>query len=260
MEQLLYKLEKFEGPLDLLLHLIEKNKINIYDIPIVLITEQYMDYIRAMERADMEIMSEFLVMAATLLNIKSKMLLPVTKNEDEEEVDPRQELVERLLEYKMYKYASQELKDMQIDADKSFFRKCMIPDEIENYKEVIDPAEVLNDVTLDKINSIFQEVMKKQVDRVDPVRSKFGKIEKEDVEFPKKMRQVQEYGLEHKTFSFRDLLMEQCTKMEVIVTFLCMLELMKLGRVDISQKEIFDDIMITYLADDIIEIGEDNSF
>jgi len=106
-------LEKFEGPLDLLLHLIEKNKINIYDIPIVEITEQYMDYIRQMQEQDMEVMSEFLVMAATLLNIKSKMLLPEEEPEDTEEpVDPRQELVERLLQYKMYKYASLELSDL----------------------------------------------------------------------------------------------------------------------------------------------------
>ena len=102
-----FTLEKFEGPLDLLLHLIEKNKINIYDIPIVEITEQYMEYIRQMQEQDMEVMSEFLVMAATLLNIKSKMLLPKEEPENEEEtVDPRQELVERLLQYKMYKYAS----------------------------------------------------------------------------------------------------------------------------------------------------------
>ena len=101
------KLEAFEGPLDLLLHLIDKNKINIYDIPIVQITEQYMEYIRQMERKKLDIMSEFLVMAATLLRIKSEMLLPREIKEDGEIVDPRQELVERLLEYKMYKYISQ---------------------------------------------------------------------------------------------------------------------------------------------------------
>nr|MCR5798154.1 segregation/condensation protein A [Eubacterium sp.] len=109
------KLEVFEGPLDLLLHLIEKNKVDIYDIPIVLITEQYLDYVQQMEKANMDIMSEFLVMAATLVKIKSKMLLPV-EEEDEEYEDPRQELVERILEYKMYKYASFELKDRQVDA------------------------------------------------------------------------------------------------------------------------------------------------
>ena len=98
------KLEAFEGPLDLLLHLIEKNKIDIYDIPIVEITNQYMDYIRQMQREDLNVMSEFLVMAATLLDIKCRMLLPKEVTEDGEEEDPRQELVEQLLQYKMYKY------------------------------------------------------------------------------------------------------------------------------------------------------------
>lgn len=102
------KLQVFEGPLDLLLHLIDVNKVNIYDIPIVEITAQYMEYIHEMQRQDLDIVSEFLVMAATLLDIKSKMLLPREVDEDGEEIDPRQELVEKLLEYKMYKYMSYE--------------------------------------------------------------------------------------------------------------------------------------------------------
>ena len=97
------KLPVFEGPLDLLLHLIDKNKVDIYDIPIVQITDQYMDYIRQMGREDLGVMSEFMVMAATLMDIKCKMLLPAPKKEDGQEEDPRADLVERLLEYKMYK-------------------------------------------------------------------------------------------------------------------------------------------------------------
>lgn len=116
------KLEVFEGPLDLLLHLIEKNKVDIYDIPIVEITEQYLDYIRQMQTEDMNVMSEFLLMAATLLDIKCRMLLPREVNEEGEEEDPRAELVEKLLEYKMYKYMSFELRDMELDAAKSFYR------------------------------------------------------------------------------------------------------------------------------------------
>ena len=128
--ELQVKLEVFDGPLDLLLHLIEKNKVDIFDIPIVLITEQYLDYVRKMDTKDMDVMSEFLVMAATLVKIKSKMLLPAEEEEQEEEEDPRQELVERLLEYKMYKYASFELKDRQVDAGKVFFKEPSIPDEM----------------------------------------------------------------------------------------------------------------------------------
>jgi len=250
------KLEVFEGPLDLLLHLIEKNKIDIYDIPIALITEQYMDYLKAMEKQDLDNMSEFLVMAATLLKIKSRMLLPQEETEEEEQEDPRQELVERLLEYKMYKFMSLELRDRHTDADKMMFKKSTLPPEVADFKEEINLEELIGDLTLSKLNDIFQSVMKKQVDKIDPVRSKFGKIEKEEVNLSKKMRYVQEYGLANKKFSFRKLLEEQHDKMDLIVTFLCVLELMKMGRVSIVQEEIFDDIFIEYLADDVIEIDE----
>lgn len=253
-------LEKFEGPLDLLLHLIEKNKINIYDIPIVEITEQYMDYIRQMQEQDMEVMSEFLVMAATLLNIKSKMLLPQEEPENTEEpVDPRQELVERLLQYKMYKFASLELSDRQLDAGRVLFKEANLPPEIADYKEPIDTRALLSDLTLQKLHSIFESVMKKQVEKIDPVRSKFGRIEKEEVSMSKKMREIQEYALANKRFSFRALLMEQYDKMDVVVTFLCILELMKIGRMHVVQEEIFDEIEIEYLAEDIIDF-EDSDF
>ena len=117
------KLQVFEGPLDLLLHLIDKNKINIYDINIVEITAQYMEYISMMQTHDLEVVSEFMVMAATLLDIKAKMLLPREVNEEGEEEDPRRELVEQLLEYKMYKYASYELRDRYTYAGKKFLQK-----------------------------------------------------------------------------------------------------------------------------------------
>ena len=124
------KLQVFEGPLDLLLHLIEKNKVDIYDIPIAEITEQYLDYIRQMQSEDMNVMSEFLLMAATLLDIKCRMLLPKEVNEEGEEEDPRAELVQKLLEYKAYKYMSYELRDMQVDARKNFYKDPTIPAEV----------------------------------------------------------------------------------------------------------------------------------
>ncbi|HHV12267.1 MAG TPA: segregation/condensation protein A [Clostridiales bacterium] len=250
------KLEAFEGPLDLLLHLIDKNKINIYDIPIVVITEQYLDYIRQMETKSLEIMSEFLVMAATLVNIKSRMLLPAPETEEEEAVDPRQELVERLLEYKMYKYISEELKDKQMDASRALFKPPTIPQEIADYREDVDVGALLSDLTLAKLHEIFRSIVKKQVDKIDPIRSKFGKIEKEDVNLAAKFAQIQEYGLEHRRFSFRNLLEAQMSKMEVIVTFLGILELIKIGRIKITQECLFDDIIITYLANDIVQMEE----
>lgn len=239
------KLEVFEGPLDLLLHLLEKNKVNIYDIPIVEITNQYMEYIQEMQRQDLNIMSEFLVMAATLLDIKSKMLLPKhAEEEDEEEVDPRAELVQQLLEYKMYKCISYELKDLQMDAERSMFKGPTIPEEVAAYEEPIDVKELIGDMTLKKLNAIFQSVMAKQENKLDPIRSKFGKIEKEEVSLNDKMLYLEAYAAQHKSFSFRSLLEEQCSKMEVIVTFLAVLELMKTGKITIFQEKTFDDIQI----------------
>lgn len=255
-----FTLEKFEGPLDLLLHLIEKNKVNIYDIPIVEITGQYMEYIQAMQEEDMEVMSEFLVMAATLLNIKSKMLLPTEEKEASQEAeDPRQELVERLLQYKMYKYASYELSDRQVDAGRILFKPETLPKEIAEYIEPVDTRELLSNLTLQRLHEIFESVMKKQIDKIDPVRSKFGRIEKEDVSMSQKMHSIQEYALKNKRFEFRALLEAQHTKMDVVVTFLCILELMKIGRMYVVQDGTFDKIEIEYLAEDMIEF-EDSDF
>lgn len=238
------KLQVFEGPLDLLLHLIDKNKVNIYDIPIVEITAQYMEYIAEMKRRDLNVLSEFLVMAATLIDIKSKMLLPSDPDSEEEEEDPRAELVQQLLEYKMYKCMAFELKDRQLDAQKFMFKEPTIPDEVLAYQEPVDIDELVSDVTLAKLNDIFQSIMKKQTEKIDPVRSKFGKIEKEEVSLEDKMDYLVEYAKEHKHFSFRSLLEAQCGKVEIIVTFLAILELMKMGKIYISQERIFDDIKI----------------
>ena len=240
------KLEAFEGPLDLLLHLIEKNKVDIYDIPIVLITEQYLDYVSKMDTKDMDVMSEFLVMAATLVRIKSKMLLPVEEEEEEEFEDPRQELVERILEYKMYKYASYELKDRQVDAGRMVFKEPSIPEEIQDFKEDVAIEDLLSDVTLAKLQGIFNSVMKKQVDKIDPIRSKFGEIEKEEISLEDHIVFLDSYAKEHKTFSFRKLLENGSGKTYVIVTFLGILEMMKMGKLTIVQENIFDDILITY--------------
>lgn len=239
------KLQVFEGPLDLLLHLIDKNKIDIYDIPIVEITNQYMEYIHAMEKEDLNIMSEFLVMAATLLDIKCKMLLPKEINEEGEEEDPRQELVEQILEYKMYKQMSYELRDRQIDADKILYKDATIPEEVLAYEEPVDLDALLGNLTLGKLHSIFQDVMKRQVDKIDPVRSKFGKIEKEEVTLPDKLQYVMEYAKQNKKFSFRDLLTKQSSKTQIVVTFLAILQMMKEGTIMIEQEQPFDDIMIT---------------
>lgn len=239
------KLEVFEGPLDLLLHLIEKNKIDIYDIPIVTITDQYLDFIKQMETEDMNVMSEFLVMAATLLDIKCRMLLPKEVNEEGEEEDPRAELVQKLLEYKMYKYMSFELRDRQVDAAKSWYKKPMLPKEVEDYQYPINYEELMGDMNLTKLHEIFKSVMKRQEDKIDPIRSQFGKIEKDEINLEEKQSYIEEYVKNHKRFSFRGLLEKQGSKMEIIVTFLAVLEMMKQGIISIEQENTFADIIIT---------------
>ncbi len=239
------KIENFEGPLDLLLHLIDVNKFNIFDIPIVEITEQYLEYVRNMDKKDLNTMSEFLVMAATLLEIKAKMLLPVEVDEEGEEIDPREELVQKLLEYKMYKYMSYELKDRMQDAAKAMYKLPTIPEEVEGYMEPVDLEKLIGDLTLKKLNDIFQSIMKRQNDKVDPIRSKFGKIEKEEVSLEDKLDFVESYAREHGTFSFKSMLEGQSSKMQIVVTFLAILELMKTGKIVIKQDEAFADIIIT---------------
>ena len=246
-DKLEFKINEFHGPLDLLLHLIEKNKFNIFDIPIVEITEQYLEYVNAMQESNLDIMSEFLVMAATLISIKAKMLLPKEEEEEEEEEDPRAELVRRLLEYKMYKYASYELKDMEMDAVRAYYKGASIPDEVKQFKEEIDPAEVVGDTTLAMLNEIFNQVMKRTVDRVDPIRSKFGTIEKEEVRIEDKMDEIRTSVKGLKGINFKTLLEMQASKINIIVTFLAVLELMKVGDIVIRQDELFGDIIIDSL-------------
>lgn len=241
------KLQVFEGPLDLLLHLIDKNKVNIYDIPIAVITEQYMEYINQMDKEDLNIVSEFLVMAATLLDIKSRMLLPKELDEEGEEEDPRAELVAKLLEYKMFKYMAYELKDRQIDAEKSFYKQATVPDEVEAYRPPVDLQELVGDTTLAKLNAIFADVMKRKEDKVDPIRSKFGRIEKEEVSLSERFAQIKSYLMTNKKFSFRQMLSGNTSKLSVIVSFLVVLELIKQGFVTVSQEGTCEEIDITVI-------------
>ncbi len=239
-----YKLESFEGPLDLLLHLIEKNKVNIYDIPIAEITDQYLDYVKHMEEESLDVVSEFLVMAATLLDIKARMLLPKEVNEEGEEEDPRAELVARLLEYKTYKYMSMELKDMELDAEKIFYKSPTVPKEVKEYEQPVDLDKLLDGVTLAKLQQIFQSVMRRQQDKIDPVRSTFGTIKKEPVSLEEKIASVMQYARTHRKFSFRTMLTKQKDRTEIVVTFLALLELMKIGKIHLTQENLFDDMMI----------------
>lgn len=238
------KLEVFEGPMDLLLHLLDKNKVSIYDIPIAEITDQYMEYIRSMKESmpDMEVMSDFLVMAATLLDIKSRMLLP-TQKEEEEVQDPREELTARLLEYRIYKDRAKELKKMELEEGKSlYWEKERIPKELVGKQQLPDMDTLLDGITMGKLEDIFHMVMKRQIDRIDPIRSKFGEIRKEKINLADRVLSLVNFGKEKKKFSFFQLLREQEGKEGVIVTFLACLELIRRGNLQAIQNDTFADI------------------
>ena len=239
------RLEAFEGPLDLLLHLIDKNKINIYDIPVSEITDQYLDYVQQMKEEKLEVASEFLVMAATLLDIKSRMLLPREEKEDEEEEgDPREELVQRLLDYKLTKYQSEELKDKSLEASRNVFRKQDLPREVRDYQPPVDYDELLGETTLKNLTKIFEDVLKRQKNRMDPVRSTFGRIRKEEVSIEARTEELQEFFKTHSRTSFRALLEGSKTRQSLIVTFLILLDFIKSGVVHVSQSDIFGEIEI----------------
>ena len=157
----------------------------------------------------------------------------------------RVQLVQQLLEYKLYKSISYELKDRQLDADRVMYKAPTIPDEVSEYAPPLNMDELLNGLTLRKLNAIFESVMKRQIDKLDPVRSKFGRIEKEEVSLEEKVVILEQYAAVHKQFSFRGLLERQSSRVQVIVTFLAVLELMKTGKIEIFQKQAFDDISIT---------------
>lgn len=244
------KLQVFEGPMDLLMHLIEKNKIDIYDIPIVTITDQYLDYVRQMEHSDMNVTSEFLVMAATLLDIKSRMLLPREEDEEGEEEDPRDELVKRLLEYKMYKFMSEELREKSRQAGFSYFREQDLPEEVRSYVPPLNYEELIGDWTAQSLKSVFADVMKRRKSRVDPIRSGFGKIHREVISVADKTLYIRAYLKSHPHADFREMLELQDSKEEIIVTFLVILELMKHQKIRITQEEAFGRILIDLVDPD----------
>lgn len=254
--ELSVKLPVFEGPLDLLLHLIDKNKIDIYDIPIVMITDQYLDYVRQIPQEDLNLMSEFMVMAATLLDIKCRMLLPREKAGDEDDGDPRADLVAQLLEYKMYKYMSYELKDRMADAELMMYHTGGLPREVAEYRAPVDTEHLTDGLTLQRLHEIFRDVLKRQENKRDPIRSNFGRIEKEEISLPDKMSYVRAYAKKHEYFTFRALLQSQRSRTQVVVTFLAILELMRSGGIRLTQEEAFGEIYIETVKEAIDNDGE----
>jgi segregation and condensation protein A len=226
------KLARFEGPLDLLLHLIKRDEIDIYDIPIAHITQQYLAYIELMRALDLEIAGEFLVMAATLMRIKAKMLLPLPAvGEEEDEGDPREELVQRLIEYRQFKEAAETLK-LREGERRLLFERGMVPGEDDAGPLPLAPATLFD--LLDALNRVMSRVAEQPVYEVQ------GELYDVEDKMSLIARTVAELG----SVSFTDLLLKCRARSEMIVTFIALLELIKLGQVTVIQSQNFADIML----------------
>ena len=224
------RLQVFEGPLDLLLHLIEKNKIDIYDIPIAQVTDQYMEYVRALQEEDPDIASSFLLMAATLLEIKSRMLLPGTDLSEDDEEDPRQELIEQLTTYRIYKEAAGRLGEHELPGISWLCRDPYIPPQVKENRDPVNVSEVLDDLTLRRLSEIFDEVMRRREESIDPVKSRFGRIRQEKMTLSQRMDEVRSIFTRTRRTSFRELLRQTGGgRTGMIMTFLSVLELAKDG-------------------------------
>lgn len=237
------RLEKFEGPLDLLLHLIKKNEINIYDIPIALITQQYLEYLSLMKSLNLAVAGEFLVMAATLVQIKARMLLPVEETEDEDDgPDPREELIRRLLEYKQFKEAAGALDSREREWRDVFARE-------EAPAAPVKASEtLLEDLSLFDLVDALQSVLDRTPHR------RLLEIEPDQLTVKDRMNAVLEVLEGKESITFLSLFEGQGHRLVIIVTFLALLELTRLKLVRVFQAETFGPILLTRT---FLPIGED---
>jgi segregation and condensation protein A len=228
------KLDIFEGPLDLLLYLIKKNEIDVYDIPIALITEQYLQYIRMMRALNLDLAGEYLVLASTLLLIKSKMLLPEPPIEGEqpEEEDPRAELVRQLLEYQAYKEASLTLAGRPL-LERDVFKQASLPFTLENAEE-----EAIVEATVFDLVQAFQRIVTSLGQ--DTVMD----IDTEKLSLTDRIHDILEKLIEKKSITFEDLILERRDRRWIIYTFLAVLELMKTHLIRAYQSGLFGQIWI----------------
>lgn len=246
MSILQIKLEEFEGPLDLLLKLIDKNKIDIYDIPISKLTDDYLYYIKHKTIIDMDEMSQFIIMATTLLEIKSKMLLPKEKDEQtNEEIDPREELVKKLIEYKKYKMIAEKLYNTEVFAEKVIFKKADIK-AIDSMKIKSEPTveEILEGVTLKDLYNAFEEAIKRKELKTDKIRSGFKSVTKALYNVNDKINYIKDLMILNSKISFNKIFEESSSKAEIVVTFLAVLELIKTRDIKVTQENTFDEIII----------------
>ncbi|MFI3174809.1 MAG: segregation/condensation protein A [Bacillota bacterium] len=244
MEQLTVQLDAFEGPLDVLYHLIEKNKIDIYDIPIAELADQYLAYLDTMEERDMEHMSSFLLMAATLLEIKSKMLLPKLYDDEDDGIDPREELMWRLLEYKKIKDITEDFRVYEEEAAVFCYKGA--DDTIKEMKIADEGTleDFLEGVTMSVLCDAFREVMKRKESKIDTVRSGFKSVERDSFTIEEQSLYIKDMIALHTKVNFSEIFRLGARKMEKVVTFLAVLELIKNHEITIVQEDIFSEIVI----------------
>jgi len=229
------KLEIFEGPLDLLLYLIKREEIDIYDIPVAKIADQYLEYMEVMKMLDLNIAGEFIVMAATLIHIKSKMLLPPeeVEPEEEEEMDPRAELVQRLIEYKKFKEAAKKLEEMELHQKNIFIRSSSL----EQYKSH-DGEGVYFEASLFDLLTAFSKVLK------EIPKETIQEIIKDEFTVDEKIHQLLHLLMEREFVRVNSLFASSKNKLEIIVLFLAILELIRLKEIVVVQNKLFGEIEI----------------
>lgn len=231
------KLDIFEGPLDLLLYLVKKEHLNIYDIPIAQVTKQYLAYLELMRLLDLSIAGEFLVMAATLMQIKSRMLLPRDEamEQEEEEGDPRQELVERLLEYQRFKEVASELRQREQKQQQQFRRKT----DSELSFARASSGEVYFEASIFDLINAFTQALKEGIPR-----ELFYEVIKDEFTVDQKIHDILHLLINQEAVNLTELFNQAKNKLEIVATFLAVLELIRLREVLIRQKRLFEDVEI----------------
>lgn len=236
------KLSDFEGPLDLLLFFIKRDELDIYDIPIAKITKEFLEYLQYLTELNLDIAGEFIVTAAELMQIKAQMLLPRPEGENEEEFDPRAELVRRLLEYKRWKEMAEELERRQIQHRKVAYRGNFENDP--KIMEESDDDDIIRDVTLFDLIAAFQFAVNKMP------RKHVHEIHKLNVSLDEQMQYIVGLFKEKKEVSFFEIVLSMTEKIRIVVTFIAILELMKQQIIAISQYDPYTDIMIVKVSEE----------
>lgn len=230
------KLEKFEGPLDLLLYLIKKDEIDIYDIPIARITRQYLEYVEMMQMLNLDIAGEFILMAATLINIKSRMLLP--RNEEEEADDPREALIMALLEYEKYKKAALNMREQE-EVERRFMKR-----EDFSYLDLSPEETFTLEATIFDLMKAFKEAME------NLEREAYHSVKVEEVHIEDRIARIEKILSAKEYATFRELFADNPTRLVLVVTLLAILELIKANRLRVRQAVAFGEIRVYSRHDD----------